>query len=337
MNNATETPISRRPTAWAVGRALTLVYLSWGPTDRAIKEGVKAFPPALFGGPRIVLAGLLILGYLAARGERLRLTGRELLSAAAGGAFLFVGGNYLIAVGQKTVESSTAAVLVATTPLFLALLELAWPWGERLTRMGWLGLLAGLGGVLLLLDDAVLPLHATGIWLILASAFCWALGSFILRHEPRNGSPFRGAAYQMVLGGGAMILLGIATGEPEQLDGSLITPTAVYAFFHLLIAGSLIGFLAYAWLLRHVSAALAGTYAYVNPVVAIFVGWLVADEPITPRLVAGMLIILAGVALVRVKGSPAARPVAASVPSPSANGQASGGKAHHAPVPSDRE
>src|SRR5262245_33827931 len=294
---------SPRPAAWAVLLALTLVYLAWGTTFIAIKEGVKEFPPALFGGTRILTAGLLLLGFLKLRGQSLRLPLRDLLALAAVALFMFLGGNWLISMAQKTVPSSETSILVATTPLWMALLELVWPWGDRLRWQGWLGLALGLVGVGLLMPSA----HGLadffsepGRFLVLGSAFSWVVGSFLLRHRRRSHVPrLLAAAYQMVLGGLAMSLLGTGLGEWQQITPDKFTPAAVYAYFHLLVFGSLVGYLAYLWLLDHVPAALAGSYAYVNPVIAVFLGWWLEKEELTWHMLFGMAVILASVFLVR--------------------------------------
>lgn len=286
--------------------AFAIIYLSWGTTYLAIKEGVKTLPPALFAGPRLCIAGFIILGYMAVRGQSLRLPWAEVGRMALGASVMFIGGNGLITVAEKTVDSGVASVLVATTPLFMALLERLWPWGERLTLRGWLGLFCGLGGVVILLMPKLEHprqfLQDIGPILVLGSALCWAFGSLVLRYGRRHGSPLAAAGYQMVIGGAGLTIIGLALGEQHQLTAESFTPTAVFAFFYLLIVGSLLGFVAYTYLLAHVSAAMAGTYAYVNPVVAILVGWLLADEPITLWVVGGMVVILAGVALVRTGG-----------------------------------
>jgi drug/metabolite transporter (DMT)-like permease len=296
----------RRPAAWALALAFLIVYVVWGTTYFAIKEGVKTLPPALFGGVRIGSAGLLLLAYLALRGESLRLPRRGLFVAAVVGGFLFVGGNGLITYAELTIDSGAASVLIATTPLWIALAEMLWPGGERLTARGWAGVLTGLAGVPVLLaphlGDPRALLHDRGPFLALTSSACWAVGSLVLRHERRAGSHLVSAAYQMTLGGAGLAFVGVLTGEGSRLTRDTLTPNAVFAFFYLLVVSSLLAYLAYTWLLQHVSAALAGTYAYVNPMVALLVGWLFGDETITTWLVGGMIVILAGVALVRAGG-----------------------------------
>jgi drug/metabolite transporter (DMT)-like permease len=215
---------------------------------------------------------------------------------------LFVFGNGLITLAEKTVPSGVAAVLVATTPLWIALMEMLWPGGDRLTGRGWLGLLIGLAGVLLLLapklHDPADFLLDYGPLLVLGSAASWAFGSLVLRYRRLRCSHLTAAAYQMILGGGSLALVGLVVGEGSQLTREHFTAGAAYAFFYLLIVGSLVGFVAFNWLLGQVSAAQAGTYAYVNPLVAVLVGLLDGEE-LTGWIVGGIAIILAGVALVR--------------------------------------
>ncbi len=289
------------PAPWAILLAFTLVYLAWGTTYLAIREGVKQFPPGLFGGLRLTAAGLILFAFLALRGEPLRLRRRELFWVGLAGLLLFVGGNGLITVGERTVDSGVASILVATTPLWMGFIEMFWPGGERLSARGWTGLLIGLAGVVLLLTPKLQHpaqfLQDVGPFLVLGSALSWSVGSLVLRRH-RSRSHLAAAAYQMVLGGGIQTLIGLGMGEATELTPEKFTPGAVYAFFHLLVVGSLIGFVAYNWLLGHVSATLAGTYAYVNPVIAVLVGGL-WGEIIDGWVIGGMAVILAGVALVR--------------------------------------
>jgi drug/metabolite transporter (DMT)-like permease len=295
--------LASRPARWSVVLAFTLVYLSWGTTFLAIRKGVESFPPALFSGCRVALAGVLLLGYLAWRRQPIGLGRREFLWTWLIAVLMFVGGNGLLSFGEQRIESGLASVLAATSPLWVAVLEMLWPWGDRLRPLGWLGLLAGLGGVILLLapgvHDAASFWRDTGPLFILGSAFSWAIGSFLVRHRRLRIDHLISASYQMILGGGSLCVLGLVLGESAQLGAAHVTPAALYAFVHLLVFGSLVGFVAYNWLLCHVSSTLAGTYAYVNPLVAILVGWLIGGEIITGWIVVGMAVILVGVALVR--------------------------------------
>jgi drug/metabolite transporter (DMT)-like permease len=328
-------PASRPPSPAATVLAFGLVYLCWGTTYLAIREGVKDLPPALFGGVRVGLAGLLLLGYLAWRGQPVRLSRRDLLWAAIIGCCFFVGGNYLVTLGERTLESGTASVLAATTPLWMALFEFSWPRGERLTGVGWLGLVTGMLGVVVLMGghptadtDSGVSLVAGGLgmaapaatwwqpgpWLVLGSALAWAFGTFLMRHRRRGGPGLATAAYQMALGGGAVVLVGLALGEAGRLTPEHLTVRAGLAFCHLLVFGSLVGFLAYSWLVEHVSSAMVGTYSYVNPAVAVLIGWLFAGEAVTLPMLAGMALILGSVALVRAGSRKARAPEATKSP-----------------------
>ena len=292
---------------WKLALALGLVYLSWGTTYLAIQEGVKTLPPALFAGSRVCLAGLLVLAFLHLSGGAVRLSRRDALLTFISGGLMFVVGNGLLTFAEKTVASGAAAVLAATAPLWMAVLEAAWPHGERLAWRGWIGLLVGLGGVAVLLSEKWLNQSPSGLsdmgpYLVLGSAAGWALGSFLYRHGRSRAPHLTAAAYQMLFGGGSLAVLGLALGEGREVALGSLTPWAITAFFYLLVVGSIVGFIAFNWLLGHASAALTGTYAYVNPVIALLVGWLIANETPTPAIVTGVAVILVGVALVRLGG-----------------------------------
>ena len=298
---------------WKAGLALGVVYLSWGTTYLAIKEGVSELPPGLFGGVRVWLAGLVLLAYLALQGERLALSWRDGFSFWLAGSIMFVGGNGLVNLAEKTVPSGLTSVLVATTPLWIALLESCLPRGDRLTAPGWLGLLLGLLGVVVLIwgrlrREDLERLDGLGPCLLLGSAFSWALGSVVYRRVRSKVPHLVTAAWQMILGGGSLALVGLCCGEAKTIAALSDWPVrGMVAFAYLLVVGSLLGFVAYTWLLAHVSATLAGTYAYVNPVVALLLGWLLAGEGLSPVVLAGMVIILAGVGLVRLAAFRSAR------------------------------
>jgi drug/metabolite transporter (DMT)-like permease len=324
MNTAKNTP-----PVWAFLLAFFMVYVVWGTSYLANKWGVDpehGLPPALFGGIRYCLAGLIFLAASALLGHSLRLSWRDLLSMTVAGLFIMVGGVYLLMWGQQHVDSHVASVLYGTCPCWMALLERLWPQGERLTRWGWIGLILGLTGVFVLYAPLILGGHAVstsmhsrpdpiqeasasnrvpfknplfGALLVTGSAASWALGSFVMRHHRASGSPNTLTGYQMFIGGGITVLLGLCLGEASSLQSESITTRSVLAFCYMLFMSSLGAYLAYVWLLRHVSAALAGTYAYVNPFVAILAGWLLEGESVTVWLVGGTILILSGIALVR--------------------------------------
>lgn len=295
--------VAQPPASWAIALAFALVYISWGTTYLATQKGVRdeQLPPALFGGTRVCLAGIVLLVFLAVRREPWRLPVADIRGIGLSALFLFVGGNGLINFAERTVNSGLAAVIAATTPLWVGVIEMISSDGERLNGRGWLGLIVGFGGVALLLGHKIqqtsLLEQDVGLLLTLGSALCWAAGSIVLRRQRLESSRLAGAAWQMVLGGGVLAFLGVLSGEVEHLPNQWTT-TAVTAFLYLLIVGSLIGFVSFNWLLAHVPTSRVSTYAYVNPVIAVLVGWMAGEET-TAFLGAGILIILTGVALVR--------------------------------------
>jgi drug/metabolite transporter (DMT)-like permease len=299
----TSSPNQRHPPPWALILAFTLVYLCWGTTYLALKKAVReeGLPPALFGGTRICLAGLVVLAVQACRRQQVTIPARDQAAVVLGGVFLFIGGNGLLNMAGQTLDSGVCAVLAATTPLWIGLIEVLWPAGERLSVLGWAGLFVGAFGVAFLsfpeLQKAGDKPMDPGYLYVLLSAGCWALGSLIVRRKRIFCSHWTAAAYQMILGGGGLAIVGLVAGEWQRMPDQL-TLKAAGAFTWLLIFGSLIGFTAYNWLLSHVPATQVGTYAYVNPAIAVVVG-VIDGESATAWLIGGILIILVGVALVR--------------------------------------
>jgi drug/metabolite transporter (DMT)-like permease len=290
------------PPTWAIVLAFGVIYTAWGTTYFAIKLGVQheQLPPALFSGVRLGLAGLILLGWQAARRQRLLMSRVDLLKIAVIAALLFLGGNGFVTAAQKHVDSSLAAVLIATTPLWIGLFATLLPRGERLTPLGWLGLLFGLAGVTLLVEPKLREsahIHGVGVPMVLASAALWALGSVLLRSLRVPLPHLSTAGYQMALGGAGLCCIGALLGEAQQVPEQ-VSAGAMLVFLYLLLVGSLSGFVAFNWLLGHVSAARVGTYAYVNPLVAVCIGWFFGEE-VTGRLWLGIAVILAGVFLVR--------------------------------------
>jgi drug/metabolite transporter (DMT)-like permease len=292
-----------KPPSWAVALAFALLFLCWGTTYRATGIAMKQeqMPPALYGGVRLCIAGTILLLYQLGRGQSLRLTGGEFMRLLLISWFLFLGANFLINKGQRDVDSGVAAILIATTPLWMGLFAMSWPFREHLSWRGWLGLLIGFAGVVLTmlpqLNHGALDRDTLPYLLILASAAAWAMGSLVSRNMAVKLPHLTSAGYQMLFGGISQVTLGTCLGEwPDFIDHMGLT--AVVAFVYLLIAGSLCGFVAFNWLLGHVSLAKVGTYAYVNPVIAVLIGSCFG-EPVHAWLFAGIAVILAGVYLVR--------------------------------------
>ena len=301
---AAEHPRLETPSSFAVAMAFLCIYLSWGTTYYVTGYAMQKaeMPPALFGGVRLVIAGIILLLYQLARGASVRITLGDALRMLPISVCLFLMGNLLINLGQKKVSSGVAAVLIATTPLWIGLFGMIWPHGERLSLRGWVGLVLGFAGIVVTmwpkLQDGFDIREDYPSLLVLASAAAWAIGSLLSRHITLKLSHLTSAAYQMIMGGALQTFLGSVLGEwPEFFEK--LSANSIAAFVYLLIVGSLIGFVAFNWLLGHISAAKVGTYAYVNPVIAILIGWVLGDTPVTALLFAGIAVILVGVYLVR--------------------------------------
>ncbi|MDR5683154.1 MAG: drug/metabolite exporter YedA [Armatimonadota bacterium] len=273
--------------------ALLTVYLVWGATYLGIRLALEGFPPFLLGAGRYAVAGVALYALLRARGKPAP-TPQEWKGAAVAGSLLFAGGNGLVTFAQQWVLSGLASVVLATVPLWAAVfsgLSGRWPGGwERV------GLLVGFTGVVLLQWDRDLRSQPFGAAVLLVAAVLWAAGS-VWSQRTRLPSGPMGSAAQMLAGAAALLALSVLSGE--RVAGPL--PAGVWAAAaYLTVFGSLLGFSAYAYLLRRVRASLATSYAYVNPLVAVTLGATVLGESISPQGLGGMALILAGVSLVLV-------------------------------------
>jgi drug/metabolite transporter (DMT)-like permease len=291
------------PPRWAILLAFALVFLSWGTTYRATGIAMKEehMPPALYGGVRLCIAGTLLLLWQLCRGQSLRLKFHEAWRLVFVSWCLFLSANLLINFGQQQVDSGVAAILIATTPLWMGLFGMCWPLREYLSWRGWLGLGIGFGGIVLTMMPQMLVgfvgTNSLYSLLILGSAVTWAIGSLLSRHMALKLPHLTSAGYQMRFGGISQATLGTCLGEwPDFMEH--LSQRAVLALIYLLIAGSLCGFVAFNWLLGHIPTAQVGTYAYVNPVIAVLIGGFYG-EPLDRWLFAGIAVILAGVYLVR--------------------------------------
>ena len=285
------------------GRALVaylLVCVVWGSTSLAIRIGVQELPPLLFAGNRFLIAGGLLAGLVLLTGGRLPVRRRDWVVLAVVGIFLLLGGNAVVVWAEQFVESGPASVFVAAVPLWAAFFDALIPGGGTVFtwRVG-LGLALGFFGSALLAGVTPTELFTADlkgpIALTLASASL-ALGSVYSKRTPTESSPYAASAVQMLAGGAAITLLGLLSGEAAQWHA---TTRGLGALAYLVVFGSIVGFTAYAYALRYASATVVGTYAYVNPVVAVLLGWLVLDEAITGRTIAAMILIMGAVLMIQ--------------------------------------
>jgi drug/metabolite transporter (DMT)-like permease len=294
-----------------VAIALVTVYLVWGSTYLAIRIVVESIPPLTGSAVRFLIAGSLL--YAAsirtgdAAGDR---PGRlEWRDAAIIGGLLLAGGNGLLAIGEQTVPSGIAALIIATLPLWVAILGRAF-FGVVLTRTIVVGTIIGFAGVAVLVwpTGGSGGLDPFGVAVVLLSPVFWATGSLFSRnaHVPRR--PLVGTAMQMLAGSAILFLLALVTGDLFRVHAAEITPASLAAVAYLILVGSLVGYTAYVWLLRVAPISLVATYAFVNPVIAVLLGWLVLAEPLAPRtLAAGAIIVVAVAVIVRARGGESRR------------------------------
>lgn len=291
----------QRVTRWT---AFTVVYLVWGSTYLAIKVMVDTIPPLLGAGVRFLVAGLLLAGWVTARHGRAAFTWRprQLGAVALTGLLLVVGGPGLTTVAEQHVPSGLAALVVASVPLWVVLWQLAAR--ERVGLIPAAGVVLGLVGVGVLVwpsggnHGSVAGASMFGVGLLLVVALSYATGSFLSPRLPLPANTFSTSAVQMLLAGLIVTAAGLLTGEASQLDLASVSSSSVWALAYLIGPGSLLAYTAYVWLLAHVPVAKVTTYAYVNPIVAVLLGWLVLSEQLTARMLLGATLTLAGVATV---------------------------------------
>ena len=281
------------------GRALVaylMVCVLWGSTYLAIRIGVGVLPPFLFAGLRFLTAGLLLLGIALALGNRLPRRAADWRTLAIVGLFLIAGGNSFVVWAEQYTPSGVASLLVVTVALWTAFFDAIIPGGSGdLTWRVIAGLVLGFVGAGLLVGASPAELlHADlrGPLALTGASASWSLGSVYAKRRPTQVTPFVGAAIQMMVGGVTVALAGTALGEWHRWH---LTTKGLEAFWYLVVFGSILGYSAYAYALRHASATIVGTYAYVNPVIAVLLGALLLHEPVTGRTFVAMVLILGAV------------------------------------------
>jgi len=301
--------------------ALGIVYVVWGSTYLAIAVVVKTMPPLLSAGVRFIVAALvmaLIIGI--AKGWRsLRISPAQIGAALIVGGALLLGGNGLVMLAEQKIPSGLAALIIAIEPLVVVVLRAIN--SERIGRGTLLGVIAGFLGVGLLRSGGLTgEFVLIGIVMVVVAAISWSVGSYYSGSVPLPSDPFVSSAAQMLAGGVLLTVVGVAAGELPDVKPANFAPESLLALGYLIVFGSIVAFSAYTWLLQHAPVSKVMTFAYVNPAIAIFLGWLILNEPITGAIVAGGALIIAAVAVViRTESRPArSKPVAATAPAPSA-------------------
>lgn len=287
-----------RATRGQIIAAFLAIYLVWGSTYLAIRYAVETMPPFVMGGTRFLISGVLLYAWARWRGAP-RPTQIHWRNATIAGAFLLLGGNGGVVWAEQTVPSGLTALLVSILPFWLVMIEWARPPRRRPSTVVLIGLVVGFIGIVVLVGSpgqgSVSLLGATV--LVLAS-LSWAIGSFWSRDAEMPDSGLIATGMEMLGGGALLFLAGVIAGELRGFDFGAVSPASWVGWIYLILFGSLIGFTSYIWLLDKVSPARLGTYAYVNPVVAVILGWAIAGETLSLRTVVAAVIVIFAVALI---------------------------------------
>jgi drug/metabolite transporter (DMT)-like permease len=300
--------------AWKTLLAFGIIYFVWGSTFLAIRIGVHEVPPLLFAAMRFSVAGIAVFAWAIVRGERLP-TPRQWLSASALGFCIFVADYGLLFWAEQRVPSGIAAVMLATIPVFMTLSEIILLRTQKFTLRLVAALLIGLGGVAVLMSHSLnlggTPINRAGAVALIVAAMSWSVSSALTRRLPLPESKIMSSGAQMLVGGAFLTLIASALGEIRNFHPSSVSRGVWVSLVYLIVAGSIIGFTAYVWLIHHESPTKVGTYAYVNPVVAVLIGYLFGGEPLGLRTILGTLLVL--VSVVVITTTPSSRPAAALV------------------------
>ncbi len=278
------------------------VYVVWGSTYLAIRFAVESMPPFLMAATRFLVAGGILYTWRRFSGDP-RPTRIEWRSAAIVGLLLLLGGNGNVVWAEQRVASGVAALIVGSAPLWMAVMDAIRPGGSPSSLQTWAGVVIGFLGILVLINpldfiNQTPYLDLAGILALLLGAFLWAAGSLYSRNARLPDSALMGTAMEMLAGGAGLLVFGSLAGEWGRLDLAGISPRSVGGVIYLIVFGSLVGYSAYTWLLRNAPTPLVSTYAYVNPLVAIFMGAIFAAEALTPRILLSALIVVSSVALI---------------------------------------
>lgn len=291
---------AQRPSRWMVILAFGLVYLFWGSTYLAIDIAVQTIPPALMCALRFSVAGFVMLAVCAATGRRILYSPRQLALAAVVGLLLLMGGNLTLSYAELAVSSGLSALIIAITPLWFLVLDSLLLGDHHISRRGKAGLLLGILGLFVLVwpELAAGSMGRRELWAsisLIGGSFSWALGSVLARRWQSGMDVFSSTGWQVLAAGAGTFVFALLNGDLNHVSWGSRSLAAVA---YLVVCGSWIGYTAYIWLLEHVPTSKVSTYAYVNPVVAVFLGWLILHERVDRFILAGSAIVVLSVILV---------------------------------------
>jgi drug/metabolite transporter (DMT)-like permease len=278
---------------------LGLLYVVWGSTYVAIKVAIRTIPPFFMASTRFLIAGTILFLWAFRRGDRSgdRLGWRQWRDAAIVGGALLMGGNGGVVWAEGRVPSGIVALIIATVPLWMALIDRVVS-GQRLPRMAVAGLLLGFAGLALLVGRPEGHVSPVGVAVAMGAALSWASGSVYARRSALPSRALVASGMELICGGTFLAIAGLITGEVGQLHPSEFSAASLAGLAYLIVFGSIVAFSAYVWLLGHARLSLVSTYAYVNPLVAVFLGWAILSEPVTGRTVVASAVIVTAVALI---------------------------------------
>ncbi len=303
------TAAEKTPTKAALIAGFAAIYVIWGSTYLSIRVVVETIPPFLMASARFFAAGGIIAAYIAfTRG--FKASPRQWRDNAIIGGFLCLGGNGLVSWAEQKIPSGIATLIISVGPLFIVLLD----WtahaifkdnrrGTRPTALTFVGLALGFAGLAVLVGPDVARqgvdgLDGLSVLGLIGACLFWGIGMIYTKYAHDPVEPFTGSAIQMLTGGGWLLLVSLLCGEPFHFNPAAVSAHSVLAWVYLVVFGSLIGFTTFVWLMKHSTPARVSTYAYVNPIVAVFLGWLILHEPVNPRIFMASAIIIAGVAII---------------------------------------
>ncbi|HKF03773.1 MAG TPA: EamA family transporter [Candidatus Sulfotelmatobacter sp.] len=294
---------SSHPAKWKVLLAFGIIYFVWGSTFLAIRVGVREVPPFFLAGMRFLIAGLALYAWLRVKGTPSP-TRREWGSATLLAVLIFVLDYGLLFWAEQKVPSGIAAVMMATIPAFMAIADILILKSERLTGKLALGLIGGIAGVAVLVSHSAnfgdTPIDPIGATALIISAISWSIASALTRKLPLPTTKAMSSGAQMLAGGVLLMITAGTLGEFRGFHLQAVSGKAWLALAYLIVAGSIVGFTAYVWLLHHESPTKVGTYAYVNPIVAVIVGYLLGGEALGARTVLGTLLVLASILVITI-------------------------------------
>ena len=289
------------PRSWKVLLAFAIIYLVWGSTFLAIRVGVREVPPFLLAGMRFLVAGSVLFAWMLAKGTAIP-TAREWLSATLMAVLIFVGDYGLVFWAEQRVPSGITAVMMATIPVFMAISEILILRTQRLTLRLCAALLVGLGGVAVLVSRGAsfgdAPIDRVGAIALIVAAISWSVGSMLTRKLPLPPEKAMSSGAQMLAGGVLLTLTAGTLGEFHGFRPQDVSMKAWLSLAYLIVAGSMVAYTAYVWLIHHESPTKVGTYAYVNPVVAVLLGYFIGGEALTLRTMLGTALVLVSVVVI---------------------------------------